>query len=312
MRNIKYKQIIEYMVSDDTEIFVLMDKLTGEKKLLGKNEFLSIFLTILNLNEEELTNLKCYIKYLKCITPKPDITPTYIKERQPKLPPYTSEIITIRKAKKYIDNAISTPFYAKYENFKLACELNYFRDISSQQFHDLSSLNIKENDTTTIDFEELNNIFKVNKNKLDFFTAYELRNLEDFIVASMMELFKNKKRIKKCLNCNKYFIAGRSDTSYCNNPSPQNEKKTCSKFIADEKYQNNLAENDTQSLYRKIYKRLNRDMQRNNYGLFIKKFKDFTNEAKAKKQKIKNGEITEEEYFKWLKDEDIKKELLND
>ena len=56
----------------------------------------------------------------------------------------------------------------------------------------------------------------------------------------------------------------------------------------------------------KIYKRLNRDMQRNNYGLFIKKFKDFTNEAKAKKQKIKNGEITEEEYFKWLKDEDIK------
>lgn len=47
-------------------------------------------------------------------------------------------------------------------------------------------------------------------------------------------------------------------------------------------------------------------MQRNNYGLFIKKFKDFTNEAKAKKQKIKNGEITEEEYFKWLKDEDIK------
>lgn len=306
MRNIKYKQIIEYMVSDDTEVFILIDKLTGEKKFLGKNKFLEIFLTIINLDEEELDNHGGYIEYLNHITPKPSITSPYIKEQLQKLKPYASEIITLRKARKYIDKAISTPFYAKYENFKLACELKQFRDINPHQFHDLSLLNINDEDTPTDDFEKLEYISKHNTNKLDFFTAYELRNLEDFIVASMMELFKNKKRIKKCLNCGKYFIAGRSDTSYCSNPSPQNENKTCSKFMTDEKYQNNLAENDIQSLYRKIYKRLNQHKLRtNNYTK--KAFEDFTSEANNWKQKIKNGEATEKEYFEWLKQEDIKK-----
>lgn len=290
---------LEYIVYDDVETFVLIDKKTGYRDYYNKRRIFSLLELLLNLSEEELNSLENYINCLKYILPiskKP-----YYKEKQ-----------KLKKAKKYIDKSISNSFYADYNIFKLACELKYFKEVTSKQFHDLEVLDLEERENVPYDyFERIDYIYKCfKKKKIEMITAYELKDFEDFIVASMTELFKNKKNIKKCENCGKYFVPKRNDAKYCYNTSPQDENKTCKQYAIEKNYNDKLAKDEITALYRKIYKRLNKDKERNQFGSHIANFESFKNEAKDWKQKIKTGKKTNEEYFEWLKKEDSKKDNL--
>ncbi len=290
----KFDNKLEYIVYDNKETFALIDKNTGYRNYNNKYKFFSCLEKLLNLTDEELNNLEIYIGPLKYILP--------ISRK-----PYNKEIKQLNKAKKYINKMILNPFYSNYEIFKLACELKYFKEVTSKQFHDLSFLTIEQGKNIPNNyFERVEYIYKCcQKQKVKMVTAYELKDFEDFIVASLTELLKNKKNIKKCENCGRYFLAKRSDAKYCDYPSPQNKNKTCKEYAPAVNYEDNLDE--ATRLYRKIYKTLNQDKLRNPYGEHIKRFEKFKEETKQWKQTIKNGNRTKEEFFEWLKQEDKRK-----
>ena len=60
------------------------------------------------------------------------------------------------------------------------------------------------------------------------YTVYECETIEDVCVASLHYLITKGMLIRKCKNCGKYFIAyNRSDTVYCDRPSPFRPEVTC-------------------------------------------------------------------------------------
>jgi len=291
----KYDNKLEYIVYENTETFALIDKETGYRNYHNKYQFLSFLISFLNMSNHELTNIENKLGPLKYVLP--------IKSK-----PYIKEKKLIKKAKEYIDKSIENPLYSKYETFKLACELEYFNQITSFQFHDLGKFDKwKEQNEPENDFDRIDYIYKCcQQDKIKLVTAYELKDFEDFIVASLTELFKSKKTIVKCKNCGKYFLPKRKDALYCNNPSPQEPSKPCNKYVPESNYNESKQNDPAKKLHRKIYQRLNKDKKRNPRSPYIENFKNFNNEVDIFKDKLKDNKITKEDYYKWLEEQDLK------
>lgn len=61
-------------------------------------------------------------------------------------------------------------------------------------------------------------------------------------------------QIKTCLNCGRYFIPSyRQNEIYCDLANPD-QSPTCREKGANEQYKKNLENNETQALYRRIYR----------------------------------------------------------
>lgn len=107
--------------------------------------------------------------------------------------------------------------------------------------------------------------------------------------------------IKKCRNCEKYFVPDkRTDELYCNNLF-EDTGKTC-KEIGFFKYnQRKLKEDDVARLYRNTYQqkllRVVRNPENVAYRLQLELFKEAYKEVK---EKMANGKMTKEEFKEWL------------
>lgn len=76
---------------------------------------------------------------------------------------------------------------------------------------------------------------------------------------------------------------------------------TCKEKGANEQYKKNLENNQTQALYRRIYRQKFMIAQRNkNSKVIQKEFEQWKKEAKDKVNKMKKGKLTEDEVYKWL------------
>ena len=297
MNRYNYKGIsnakINYIVDGaNIEIFSTLD---GLKKI--ERKFPHTLLRLLNSIDEELKNITNNLEQLSYIVSKSKLS--------------TNDIKSLKKAKHYIDKAIANPFYSQYNIFKIACELKYFKTINPLQHLNLNEFdNLQDYENTTLDdyYDRLERIYKYyNETKMPDYIKYEITDLEDFIVASMSEIFRYNMTIKKCENCNKYFLVMRKDAKYCENISPQDNEKTCKKYMIDKNYKDKINKDEIKSLHRKIYKRLHKDQERNKRSKYIKNFNDFKEQSKLWQQQIKEGKKTKEEYYKWLKEVDNKK-----
>ena len=290
----KFFDKIEYITHRDKEVFVLSNKKLGYSSE-EESDIHSLFLKIINLNDSELDNLKDYIGPLIQVLSLDKST-------------YNEEIKVINKAKGYIDMIISSSFYNNEEVLNIACELNYFKTIVPQQYHAIDRLSkqIKEQAPPSYFYilKYICDFFR--ENEIINFRKYKISDFEDFIVASLMELLKSKKNTKKCENCGKYYIPGRSDAMYCKNPSPQNSNKTCAEYCINDNYQKKLSVDETKKLSRKISQRLQKDKERNRRPREIANFENFKKENGEWKSKVKKGVETKENYFKWLKEQDDK------
>lgn len=132
---------------------------------------------------------------------------------------------------------------------------------------------------------------------------FEFNNFNDFFNFLLIEFENKGKKIRKCANCNKYFIPMfRSDTIYCDNISPQDTSKTCKEYGSINTYQENLKTNEAMGLYRKIYMQKQMATKRNpDKPEYLQDFENFKKESKEWKAKVKNEEKTEAEYIQWLK-----------
>ena len=134
------------------------------------------------------------------------------------------------------------------------------------------------------------------------FDMYECKNGRSCYVFSFEHICKNEILIKKCKNCDKYFIPlNRSDTLYCDGTAPQDNNKTCKKYGAEKQYQENLKNDDVANRYRQTYMKLQMLVKRNpDMTNYKNKYEEFKQLSKQWKNDVKTGEKSREEYLQWI------------
>ena len=133
----------------------------------------------------------------------------------------------------------------------------------------------------------------------NFYTSTKLTNI-CFAILDQVVRHENL-QIKTCLNCGRYFIPSyRQNEIYCDLANPD-QSPTCREKGANEQYKKNLENNETQALYRRIYRQKFMIAQRNKDVKVIQKdFEKWKKDAKDKVNKMKKGKLAEDEVYKWL------------
>lgn len=137
----------------------------------------------------------------------------------------------------------------------------------------------------------------------NFDKAYECTAIYELIKVSLFEALNAEYKFKLCQNCELPFIPyNRSDTMYCDRPSPQDYTKTCKEYGGRQTYQENLKNDKSVHLYRNTYMKLQMLVKRNpDIKEYQEKFDEFKITSKQWKIDVKEGRKTKEEYIKWLK-----------
>lgn len=162
---------------------------------------------------------------------------------------------------------------------------------------------------------------------IDEFTTSDLRykkpsnvglELEQFIITnrffnvSLLELLESNNIVGKCQNCNRYFILNKKGTLYCNNPSPQNNNRTCSSYMKEYNYRNNIKKDDEKEEIKKeikkakdrLYSRTReyKDIKTEEGRKYYNKEKEkLAGRINNKKEEYENKKITAHEFIIWLK-----------
>ena len=157
-------------------------------------------------------------------------------------------------------------------------------------------------------FNELfqNNLFEYRIQALknnEFIEIYSTSNPKLFLMFEFCNMIKSDVTIKSCSNCGKIFIPQkRSDTIYCERPSPQDNSMSCKEYGSKKLWYNKAKENKSTKLYRNIYtakqmlSKINPDIQE-----YKEDFEKYKIDVKQWKKDVKEGRKTDEEFITWLK-----------
>lgn len=140
----------------------------------------------------------------------------------------------------------------------------------------------------------------VNKEFLSSY-CFTCTNIIQSLIIELLEIATTENiEIKKCKNCGKYFVPdNRSDEIYCSNIYENG--KTCKEVGHFRTQQKLMQLNDDLRIYRNVYQKLLLRTRRNpDNDKYEKEFQKFKNKNIELKEKINNGEITQEEYMEWL------------
>lgn len=119
-----------------------------------------------------------------------------------------------------------------------------------------------------------------------FAEIYIINDARAAIYFDAVQTIKRGIHIKRCQNCNKYFVPSvRSDEIYCDNIFENG--KTCKQLG----YENKVKNDEVLSQYRKIYKTQNARKQRNSHiPQMAERFKAWAEFAKRQLESCQNGE----------------------
>lgn len=125
-----------------------------------------------------------------------------------------------------------------------------------------------------------------------------LEDIDDMLRYELVETLVRGVEFKRCKNCGMLFVpSGRSDTVYCDFIMP-GETQPCNKIGANRQAKRKVAEDPVLKEYRGAYQRLNKRVE---LGYMEKEaFQSWAKEAKERCGKCQRGELTFEEYKKWL------------
>lgn len=205
-------------------------------------------------------------------------------------------------------NIIANFFSDKIELPSYSKEL-YYEDNNYLRFIKTIYSNLRKKALNQKDYDELLKDFFKNA-KLDYIEKYEISQISELMNVYYNKIISNNIPLKKCKNCGKYYIAHNKQI-YCDNPSPQNMKKTCRLLSDDMKAKNDKL----YEIYRKTYKTQHNKLERNIKAGNIpelklrERFAKWNEAAILQKEKCK----TPEEYLNWYNTslnwiEDYKKE----
>ena len=157
--------------------------------------------------------------------------------------------------------------------------------------------------------DELDEIYDIFVNGLDPDTTglncYLLGpedRLRDIAMISFNEIASRGKTIRQCQNCGKYFIpAKRSDTLYCDNPSPEDPEMTCKEYGNRRLWYERQKDDEIASLSRKIASAKGMLAKRNpDIPQYADSYEYFKEQRLIWIKAVKEGTKTQEEYKEWL------------
>ena len=126
---------------------------------------------------------------------------------------------------------------------------------------------------------------------------YEIDNFYNLLFLELYFILQEKTYLKKCKNCDKYFLTTNSAVIYCDNRFEDN--KTCREIGASKVFTKNLEKDEAYNLYRKVYKK-KQALAKSKGGSFEIDYNRFKYQGKDKKNAYKLKEITKKEFIKWI------------
>ena len=189
---------------------------------------------------------------------------------------------------------VSNPVFVKYEKFLYFLDYENKSNETDYILNDFVGLSTSEQDIEYKIIPSKNNGF------IDF---YYIGDFLSFLIFETRNIIRQQIIIKKCKNCDGYFIPQkRSDAIYCDRSSPQDNSMTCKEYGSRKLWYDRLRDNKSAKLYRNIYMatqmlaKRNRDIQTHQDD-----FEEYKVQSAQWKKDVKAGLKTEEEYIIWLK-----------
>ncbi len=166
--------------------------------------------------------------------------------------------------------------------------------LSFNNFGDFTTLSIAEEE----DAQEVAKILDVDNLAPYCFTSTNI--IQTFIIELVELTSIDNIEIKQCKNCGKYFVPdNRADEIYCSNIYENG--KTCKEVGHFRTQQKLMKENDDLRIYRNVYQKLLLRTRRNPMNdEYEKEFQTFKQKNIELKEKVNNGELTQEQYMEWL------------
>ncbi len=133
--------------------------------------------------------------------------------------------------------------------------------------------------------------------KIDIINIFYTNTLLKSMYIEFMFFLENNIKVKKCKNCERFFIPLQINSEYCNNVFDETGK-TCSevgRFIVEKK---KLEENEFLKIYKRIYAKLNMRQRRNSLKYPKESFDKWVEETEKLLEDIENKDITLEEFEK--------------
>lgn len=138
----------------------------------------------------------------------------------------------------------------------------------------------------------------------ELYTVRVFTSFLDFFLELFYHVIEKQQiTIKKCPNCGNYFEPlYRSDTVYCEEPSPQDPTKSCKEYARWSYAKNKFNTDEAYKLYKQLYAKKSIRVKRNPENMTYKKdFEEFKTISKRWKQALEKNEVTEQEYIVWLR-----------
>lgn len=133
-------------------------------------------------------------------------------------------------------------------------------------------------------------------------SLYTIKTSMSLLLFEMANAQQVEQQFVKCSNCGQIFVLeGRSDTIYCNYPSPQNKNKSCREIGAQVARANKEKSDIVTGAYRKKYMRFKMATKRHPYDHDKKKkFEELISGMKEWRVKLSDGTANSDEFLKWL------------
>jgi len=127
---------------------------------------------------------------------------------------------------------------------------------------------------------------------------YEIDSIEDLFRFEFIKMIKHDIFIKKCKNCERFFIPKRrADAEYCERIYGNTNRK-CSEIGAMLRYERKVAGNPILEAHKKAYRRFHSRVRTKK--MTQSEFLSWSEEASQKRDECLAGELTFEEFVGWL------------
>lgn len=124
-------------------------------------------------------------------------------------------------------------------------------------------------------------------------------SIRDMIDYSLRSCVERNITVRRCKNCGRWFPqTGRVSAEYCERPVPQGQQR-CRDIGALKQWTLRQANNDAFKAYRKEYKRRFAWIKAGR--ITDQQFYDWSERARAEKDKCEREEISRDAFFEWLK-----------
>jgi len=134
---------------------------------------------------------------------------------------------------------------------------------------------------------------------------YEINSIEDLFRFEFIKMIEHDIFIKKCKNCERFFIPMRRiDAEYCNRIYGETQKR-CNEIGATLRYEKKVAENPVWEAYKKAYRRFN--SRTSAKKMTQNEFVAWSDEAAKKRDACLANELPFNEFLGWLEQGRIRK-----